>query len=57
MKPIHRPSISLIGLYCRSLRVVPSQLVFDIDDTFDAGHGEQQLQLDASKNLPESAAF
>jgi len=35
----------MIGLYCRSFRTVPSQIVLDIDDTFDTVHGEQQLRL------------
>ena len=36
---------AMIDLYCRSFRAVPSQIVLDIDDTFDTVHGEQQLRL------------
>jgi len=31
--------------YCRSFRQVPSRIVLDFDDTFDAAHGAQQLSL------------
>src|SRR5437763_6612073 len=36
---------AMIDLYCASFRQVPSRIVLDIDDTFDAVHGEQQLRL------------
>ena len=38
-------SQALIDLYCASYRKVPRRIVLDIDDTFDAAHGEQQLRL------------
>ncbi len=31
--------------YCQSFRQVPRRIVLDIDDTFDAVHGGQQLRL------------
>src|SRR6056297_3393702 len=36
---------ALVDLYCASFRKVPGRIVLDIDDTFDAVHGEQQLCL------------
>jgi hypothetical protein len=36
---------AMIGLYCASFRQVPKRIVLDIDDTFDAVHGGQQLRL------------
>src|SRR6059058_5301288 len=36
---------AMIDLYCASFRQVPSRIVLDIDDTFDAVHGGQQLRL------------
>ena len=36
---------AMIGLYCASFRQVPRRITLDIDDTFDAVHGEQQLRL------------
>jgi len=35
----------MIDHYCHSLRQVPRRIVLDIDDTFDAVHGGQQLRL------------
>jgi hypothetical protein len=35
----------LVDLYCGSFRQVPGQIVLDVDDTFDAVHGGQQLRL------------
>jgi hypothetical protein len=35
----------MVGLYCDSFRQVPRRIVLDVDDTFDAVHGEQQLRL------------
>jgi Transposase DDE domain group 1 len=32
-------------LYCSSFKQVPKRIVLDIDDTFDAVHGSQQLRL------------
>jgi hypothetical protein len=36
---------AMIGQYCDSFRRVPKRIVLDIDDTFDAVHGAQQLRL------------
>jgi hypothetical protein len=36
---------ALVDLYCGSFRQVPGRIVLDIDDTFDAVHGGQQLRL------------
>jgi len=36
---------AMVGLYCASFRQVPRRIVLDIDDTFDAAHGGQQLRL------------
>ncbi|MBC2861634.1 IS1380 family transposase [Stappia sp. 28M-7] len=35
----------LIRFYCQSFDRAPRQIVLDIDDTFDAVHGHQQLRL------------
>ena len=36
---------AMVDLYCASFRQVPRRIMLDIDDTFDAVHGEQQLRL------------
>lgn len=36
---------AMIDLYCASFPRVPRRIVLDIDDTFDAVHGGQQLRL------------
>jgi hypothetical protein len=36
---------ALVDLYCGSFQQVPKRIVLDIDDTFDAAHGGQQLGL------------
>jgi hypothetical protein len=36
---------ALVDLYCASFRQVPRRITLDIDDTFDAVHGSQQLRL------------
>jgi hypothetical protein len=36
---------AMVDLYCASFRQVPKRIVLDIDDTFDAAHGSQQLRL------------
>jgi Transposase DDE domain group 1 len=36
---------ALVDLYCASFRHVPRRITLDIDDTFDAVHGGQQLRL------------
>ena len=35
----------MVDLYCASFKQVPKRIVLDIDDTFDAVHGGQQLRL------------
>jgi hypothetical protein len=35
----------MVDLYCESFQQVPKRIVLDIDDTFDAVHGGQQLRL------------
>ncbi|MER8950413.1 IS1380 family transposase [Mesorhizobium sp. M0809] len=35
----------MVDLYCASFRQIPKRIVLDIDDTFDAVHGNQQLRL------------
>jgi len=35
----------MVNHYCHSFRQVPRRIVLDIDDTFDAVHGGQQLRL------------
>jgi Transposase DDE domain group 1 len=36
---------AMVDLYCASFQQVPRRIVLDLDDTFDATHGEQQLRL------------
>src|ERR1700736_922183 len=36
---------AMVDLYCESFRQVPKRITLDIDDTFDAVHGGQQLGL------------
>ena len=36
---------AMVEHYCQSFRQVPRRVVLDIDDTFDAVHGSQQLRL------------
>ena len=36
---------TMVEHYCHSFRQVPRRIVLDIDDTFDAVHGSQQLRL------------
>jgi len=36
---------AMVEHYCQSLRQVPRHIVLDVDDTFDAVHGGQQLRL------------
>src|SRR5215213_6080599 len=40
-----RMARAMVGLYCSSFRQIPRRIVLDVDDTFDAVHGEQQLRL------------
>jgi Transposase DDE domain group 1 len=36
---------AMVDLYCESFAQVPKRIILDIDDTFDAVHGGQQLRL------------
>src|SRR5208282_6155325 len=36
---------ALVDLYCESFHQVPGRITLDLDDTFDAVHGGQQLRL------------
>lgn len=36
---------AMVDLYCESFREVPKRITLDVDDTFDAVHGCQQLRL------------
>src|SRR5947209_3490891 len=36
---------AMVDLYCASFRQVPRRIVLDVDDTFDAVHGGQQMRL------------
>jgi hypothetical protein len=36
---------AMVGLYCASFHQAPRRITLDIDDTFDAAHGGQQLRL------------
>lgn len=45
MRALLRMGRAMIDLYCASFRRVPRRIVLDIDDTFDAVHGHQQLRL------------
>ncbi len=40
-----RMGSAMVDHYCHSFRQVPRRIVLDIDDTFDAVHGGQQLRL------------
>ncbi len=40
-----RMARAMMALYCASFRHVPRRITLDIDDTFDAVHGGQQLRL------------
>jgi len=45
VRALLRMGRAMIDLYCASFRRVPDSIVLDIDDTFDAVHGAQQLRL------------
>ena len=36
---------AMVDLFCASWKRAPASIILDIDDTFDAVHGEQQLSL------------
>ena len=40
-----RMGYAMVDFYCASFRHVPRRVVLDVDDTFDAAHGGQQLRL------------
>ena len=45
-KPVRmRLGRAMVALYCESFHQVPGRITLDIDDTFDAVHGGQQLRL------------
>jgi Transposase DDE domain group 1 len=45
LRALLRMARAMVGLYCASFRQVPRRIVLDVDDTFDAVHGGQQLRL------------
>jgi hypothetical protein len=45
VRDLIRMARSMVRFYCQSFTRVPGQIVLDIDDTFDAVHGHQQLRL------------
>jgi hypothetical protein len=45
VRALLRMGRTMVDLYCESFRQVPKRIVLDIDDTFDAVHGGQQLRL------------
>lgn len=45
LRSLKRMAQALVDLYCASYARVPKRIVLDLDDTFDAVHGGQQLRL------------
>ena len=45
VRSLLRMAGAMVDLYCTSFRQVPQRIVLDMDDTFDAVHGGQQLRL------------
>ena len=45
VRAVLRMGRAMVDLYCGSLATVPNRITLDIDDTFDAVHGGQQLRL------------
>jgi len=45
IRALLRMAGAMVDLYCSSFKRVPKSIVLDIDDTFDAVHGGQQLRL------------
>lgn len=43
LRTVIRMSHALVDLYCDSYTIAPEAITLDIDDTFDAAHGGQQL--------------
>jgi len=45
VRALLRMGRAMVDLYCESFATVPKRITLDIDDTFDAAHGGQQLRL------------
>jgi hypothetical protein len=45
VRALLRMGRAMVDLYCESFSHVPKRIVLDVDDTFDAVHGDQQLRL------------
>ncbi len=45
VRALLRMGAAMVDLYCASFKQVPKRIVLDVDDTFDAVHGGQQLRL------------
>ena len=45
VRALLRMGRAMVDLYCESFAKVPKRITIDIDDTFDAVHGGQQLRL------------
>jgi len=45
MRALIRMGREMVRVYCQSFARPPSRIILDIDDTFDAVHGHQQLRL------------
>ena len=45
LREVVRMSYAMIDLYCRSYDRPPAAVTFDMDDTCDVVHGNQQLAL------------
>jgi hypothetical protein len=45
VRALLRMGRAMVDLYCNSFACVPNRITLDIDDTFDAVHGGQQLSL------------
>jgi hypothetical protein len=45
LREVVRMTYAMIDLYCRSYACPPAAVTFDIDDTCDVAHGNQQLAL------------
>jgi hypothetical protein len=45
VRALLRMGSAMVDLYCESFARVPKRITLDIDDTFDAVHGGQQLRL------------
>ena len=45
VRSLPRMGRAMVDLYCEFFPTVPKRVTLDIDDTFDAVHGGQQLRL------------